>query len=1044
MLERLVLASIRNRSLVILLTTLLVALGAFSLRELAIDAVPDITTVQVQIATKTAPMSAADVERYVTYPIELAMTGLPETEEVRSTSRFGISVVTVVFKEHVDIYRARQLVSERMPEAREQVPEELGSPAMLPITTGLGEVYMFVLHGPSHTPMELRELLDWEIAPRLRSVPGVIEVSAEGGYEKQFHVVVDPARLVAYGIGVHDVLAALEENNAVAGGGYIAQAGEAFLIRANGLIEGMDDVRRIVVASREHTPITIGHLADVRLGSMPRLGAASADGEGEAVIGMVLMLKDENAREVARKVAAEVAQIEPSLPPGVRIEPFYDRAELVDRVIKTVSANLLEGAVLVALVLLLLLGNVRGGLLVASAIPLSMCVAFTGMVLARISGNLMSLGAIDFGLVVDGAVVMVEAMVARAALASVQGGDVPRALQDAAREVTRPIVFGVAIIMVVYIPILSLQGTEGKMFKPMALTVLFALGASLLLALTFVPAVASLLFRRGARHGETWLLARLRGPYTRALELCLRRPRTIALAAAIVFAGSLALLPRMGSEFIPRLDEGDITIQAWRLPSIALEESLRTTQEIEKVLRRFPEVLQVVSRTGTAEVATDVMGMELSDIFVRLKPIKQWKTARTKEGLIERMEAQLLRDVPGVGFGFTQPIEMRFNEMIAGVRSDLAVKIFGEDLAQLQAAGEQVARVLGKVSGARDVKVDQAAGQSVVSVRVDRERIARYGLSAAPVLRAVETAGAGRVVGSVFEGNRRFDLVVRLGAGPTAHASDEANGSAGARTGRSDPSAEPARSVEALADVPVAAGSAGLLPLGQVARISVEDAPAQVSREAASRRVVVEANVRGRDLGSFVAEARAAIAREVSLPPGYFIRYGGQLENLERARGRLLIALPIALVLIFALLQLAFGGSRTALLIYANVPLAATGGLIALFLRGMPLSISAGVGFIALFGIAVLNGVVLLSHVRRLRDAGVPALDAARSGAHDRLRPVLMTALVASLGFLPMALSTSAGAEVQRPLATVVIGGLLTSTALTLLVIPALYARFMK
>ena len=1040
MLENIVLASIRNRGLVILLTALLVALGAFSLRQLAIDAVPDITTVQVQIATKTAPMSAADVERYVTYPIELAMTGLPETEEVRSTSRFGISVVTVVFKEHVDIYRARQLVSERMPEAREQVPEELGSPAMLPITTGLGEVYMFVLHGPGHTTMQLRELLDWEIAPRLRSVPGVIEVSAEGGYEKQFHVVVDPARLVAYGIGIHEVLAALEENNAVAGGGYIAQAGEAFLIRANGLIEGMDDVRRIVVTSREHTPITIGLLADVRLGSMPRLGAASADGKGEAVIGMVLMLKDENAREVARKVAAEVAQIESSLPPGVRIEPFYDRAELVDRVIRTVRDNLLEGAVLVALVLLLLLGNVRGGLLVASAIPLSMCVALTGMVLARISGNLMSLGAIDFGLVVDGAVVMVEAMVARAALASVQGGDVPRALQDAAREVTRPIVFGVAIIMVVYIPILSLQGTEGKMFRPMALTVLFALGASLLLALTFIPAVASLLFRRGARHSETWLLARLRGPYTRALELCLRRPHATAAAAALVFAGSLALLPRMGSEFIPRLDEGDITIQAWRLPSIALEESLRTTQEVEKTLRRFPEVLQVVSRTGTAEVATDVMGMELSDIFVRLKPQKEWKSARSKEALIERMEAELLRDVPGVGFGFTQPIEMRFNEMIAGVRSDLAVKIFGDDLAQLQAAGEQVARVLSRVPGARDVKVDQTAGQSVVSVRVDRERIARYGLSAAPVLRAVETAGAGRVVGSVFEGNRRFDLVVRLGAGPAAKAKVKA----GTRTGHSDPGAEPARNVDELADVPVAAGSAGLLPLGQVARVSVEDAPAQISREAASRRVVVEANVRGRDLGSFVEAARTAIAREVELPPGYFIRYGGQLENLERARGRLLIALPVALVLIFALLQLAFGGARTALLIYANVPFAATGGLVALYLRGMPLSISAAVGFIALFGIAVLNGVVMLSHVRRLRDAGVPALEAARSGASDRLRPVLMTALVASLGFLPMALSSSAGAEVQRPLATVVIGGLITSTALTLLVIPALYARFMK
>jgi len=1020
MLERIVAAAIERRGLVILLSASVVALGAFAFRRLAIDAVPDITTVQVQIATRTAPMTAGDVERYVTYPVELAMTGLPNTEEVRSVSRFGLSVVTVVFQEQVDLYHARQLVSERLVEAREKVPSEFGSPEMLPITTGLGEVYMFALRGTGQTPMELRELLDWEIVPRLRVVPGVIEVSPEGGFAKQFHVVVDPSRLVSYGIGIGEVFVALEENNAVAGGGYISHAGEAYLIRASGLVESIEDIRRIVVTSREHTPITIGHLGEVELGSMPRLGAATADGEGEAVIAMVLMMKDANARDVAMRVDREVGEIRKSLPDGVDIEPFYDRADLVNRVIRTVTTNLLEGAVLVVAVLLLLLGNLRGGLLVASAIPLSMLVAFTGMVEAGISGNLMSLGAIDFGLIVDGAVVMVEAMVARAALAASRAEDPALAMAHAAREVARPVAFGVGIIMIVYIPILTLQGTEGKMFRPMAITVLFALAGSLLLALTFVPAAATLLFRRGhVTEHDTWLLRAIRSPYQRLLGACIKRPKLTAATAAALFLGSLALLPLMGSEFIPRLDEGDITIQAWRLPSISLEESVRTTLEVERVLKRLPEVEHVVSRTGTPEVATDVMGMELSDIFVTLRPIAQWKTARTKEGLIAKMEEALMREVPGVGFGFTQPIEMRFNELIAGVRSDVAVKVFGDDLEKLQAAGQRIAQVLGHVHGARDIKVEQTAGQSVVSVQIDRDRIARYGIAAEPVLRAVEAAGAGRRVGQVFEGNRQFDLVVRLAA---------------------DDAAE--RRVDDLANIPIAAGAAGLLPLGQVARITVDDAPAQVSREAASRRVVVEANVRGRDLGGFVAEARTAIERKVKLPSGYFLRWGGQFENLERARERLMVAVPIALVLIFVLLHLSFGAAKPALLIFTNVPLAATGGLLALLSRGMPLSISAGVGFIALFGVAVLNGIVLIAHVRRLEQEGASAADAARKGALDRLRPVLMTALVASLGFIPMALSTSAGAEVQRPLATVVIGGLITSTLLTLLVIPALYRWF--
>jgi len=989
---------------------------AAAFERLSVDAVPDITTVQVQIATRTAPMSAPDVERYVTYPVELAMTGLPDTEQIRSVSRFGLSVVTVVFKESVDIYFARQLVNERLAEAKERVPPEFGTPEMLPVTTGIGEIYMFVLEGEGKSPMELRELLDWEVAPRLRAVPGVIEVSPEGGFSKQFHVVVDPKRLISFGIGIEQVFSALEKSNAVAGGGYIEHAGEAYLIRATGLVESIEDLRRIVVVSREHTPITIGELGEVQLGSMPRLGAATVDGKGEAVIAMVLMLKDANARDVAMRVDAEVKSIQKSLPEGVSIEPFYDRANLVNRVLHTVRDNLLEGALLVVAVLLLLLGNLRGGLVVASAIPLSMLAAFAGMVLAGISGNLMSLGAIDFGLVVDGAVVMVENMLRHSALARARGDDPRAAMGLGAREVARPVAFGVGIILLVYLPILTLQGTEGKMFRPMALTVMFAVGAALVLALTVIPAATSYVLPRGVDEKETRLLGWFQRLYRPALERCLERPRATAVVAALTFAASLGVLPFMGSEFIPRLDEGDLTVQAWRLPSISLEESVRTTLEVERSLKQFPEVERVVSRTGTPEVATDVMGMELSDIFVNLKPREEWTTTRDKDALIAKMQAALERDIPGVGFGFTQPIEMRFNELIAGVRSDVAVKVFGEDLDELRATALRVATTLSDVRGAEDVRVEQTAGQSVVSVRVDRARIARYGMAAEPVLRAVEAAGAGREVGRVFEGQRQFGLVVRL-AGPD-----------GASAGP-----------EALADVPIAAPEAGLLPLGQLARVNVEQAPAQVSREAASRRIVVECNVRGRDLGGFVDEARARIDRNVAMPPGYHVRWGGQFENLERARERLLVAVPIALVMIFVLLYLAFGSARPALLIYANVPLAATGGLLALASRGMPLSVSAAVGFIALFGVAVLNGVVMMSHIRRLVREGRSHEDAARSGAMDRLRPVLMTAVVASLGFLPMALSRNAGAEVQRPLATVVIGGLVTSTLLTLLVLPAVY-----
>jgi heavy metal efflux system protein len=1013
MVERVVEAALRGRVLVLIAAVLVTGLGIFSFRNLPIDAVPDITNVQVQILTRTAPLGPVEVERYVTFPIEAAMSGLPDVEEIRSVSRFGLSAVTVVFEDEVSVYFARQLVSERLPAAREAIPPGFGNPELGPVSTGLGEVYQFVVRGP-YSPMQLKEILEWQIAYRLRSVPGVTEVSGEGGFTKQYQVVIDPAKLVSYRLSIGQVFRALEENNALGGGGYIEKNGEAYLVRGEGLVEDAAAIGSIMVTtSSEGVPVTVNQLGTVRIGAPPRIGAATRDGEGEAVIAMTLMLKGANALAVAERVKAEIARLLPSLPPGVVIEPFYDRAKLVYQVIHTVARNLTEGGLLVIAILFLLLGNWRGGLIVASAIPLSMLVAFTGMVYAGISGNLMSLGAIDFGLIVDGAVVMVENILRQKAAA--RGRDHLGVVRAAATEVARPIAFAVGIIIMVYVPILTLQGVEGKMFRPMAYTVIFALVGSLVLSLTLIPVLASFFLRAEPAEQDTLLLRGARRLYAPLLDAVMTWRKLTVTAAAITFALALFVVPFMGSEFLPRLDEGDITLNAWRLPSIALGESVRSTLHIERVLKQFPEVTSVVSRTGTPDVATDVMGMELSDIFVGLEPRDQWTTARTKEALIERMAAALAEQVPGVGIGFTQPIEMRFNELISGVRSDIGLKIFGDDMAVLNERGDAAARVLASIPGARDVKIEQVAGLPVIRVKINRERIARYGINAADVLAAIEAAGAGRTVGKVFEGQRRFDLVVRV-------ESAAADG------------------VGAYANLPVAAPNGSLIPLGQLAEIVVEEGPAQVSRERISRRLVVECNVRGRDIGSFVADAQRRLAADVPLPPGYYYEWGGQFENLRAARARLAIAVPATLLLIFVILFMTFNAATPALLIFLNVPMAATGGIFALALRGLPFSISAGVGFIALFGVAVLNGVVLMSYVLQLRREGLTGPQAARCAAGIRLRPVLMTALVASLGFVPMALSTSPGAEVQRPLATVVIGGLITSTALTLLVLPTLYA----
>jgi cobalt-zinc-cadmium resistance protein CzcA len=1015
---RLIDLCLRFRFLVLALTILAAVLGIASLRRLTIDAVPDITPVQVQVLTRSPALGPVEVERYVTFPIEAAMTGIPGVHEIRSVSRYGISAVTIIFEDGFSLYLARQLVNERLSAAIENIPPELGRPEMGPMTTGLGEVYHFTVEGDGYSPMQLRTILDWDIVFRLRAVPGVVEVNAWGGLAKQYHVDVDPSKLIAFGVTLEDVFKALQRNNANVGSGYIEHNQEQYIIRGEALVNSMKDLESIVVATKHGgVPIYVRTLGEVREGSMLRIGAATENGKGETVIGMVQMLAGANASRVVEDVKKKITEIQPSLPQGVRIVPFYDRADFVSRVIGTVEKNLIEGGLLVVAVLFLLLGNVRGGLIVASAIPLSMLIAFTGMVQAGISGNLMSLGAIDFGLIVDGSVVMIENIFRRLQGTSGAGGEKRLSVvAHAAREVVRPVVFAVTIIILVYIPILTLTGIEGKMFRPMAITVIFALVASLILAVTLMPVLASIFLREG-KHDEPWLLRKIRAVYNPALDWAMRRPRIVAASALITFTLSGAVYYFMGAEFIPRLDEGDIAIQAWRLPSISLQESIKSTSQVERVLRRFPEVKTVVSRTGSPEVATDVMGIELSDIFVILKPRSEWKTAKTKEELISKMNEVLQKEVPGAGFGFTQPIEMRFNELIAGVRSDIGVRIFGDDLEALAQQGNEVAKALSAVRGAADVRVEQTAGLPMIRITIDRERLARYGLNAADVLDTVQATRVGKVVGTIFEGQRRFDLVVRLPE-------------------------EVLSNPDVIATIPVANDKGRFVPLAQVADVRLDTGPSQVSRKNVQRRIVVECNVRGRDLAGFVAEAQSKVSKAVRLPTGYYMEWGGQFEQLQEARQRLAVVVPLTLLVILLILYMAFGAIRPALLVFLNVPLAATGGVFALALRGLPFSISAAVGFIALFGIAVLNGVVLVSYTTQLRQEGRPLEEAVVEGARARLRPVLMTAMVASFGFVPMAMATSLGAEVQRPLATVVIGGLITSTILTLLVLPTIYRWF--
>jgi heavy metal efflux system protein len=1023
MIDRIIRFAVSQRVLVLLAVALMAAAGFYSLTRLPIDAVPDVTNVQVQILTPAPALAALEVERQITFPVESGMSGLPGVEEIRSMSRPGLSAVTVVFDDDVDIYFARQLVAERLQQARGQIPESVGVPEMGPISTGLGEIYQYELRaepGSGYDAMALRTIQDWNVKRQLVGVPGITEVNSFGGYEKQYEVVVDPAKLESYHLTLRDVHAAVEQNNANVGGATIEHGGEQYLLRGIGLVKSTDDIGRIVVkASEGGVPVFVRDLAEVRVGSAIRPGAVTADGEGEIVAGLALMLKGENSRAVVERVKERVEEIKPTLPKGVELVPFYDRTELVDRTIRTVEHNLLVGALLVVAVLVLVLGNWRGALLTATIIPLSMLFVATCMVVFKVSGNLMSLGALDFGLIVDGAVVMVENAVRRRAEAQRDGDREPaeRTILDACVEVGRPVVFAVAIIMIVYLPILSLRGIEGKMFVPMALTVLFALAGSLLLSLTYIPAALTFVLRGRVAETESPVIRFAKRWYRPAFGW-VRTHRTPSLAAAVLLLVlSLALFPLLGAEFIPRLDEGAIGSEARLLPSVSLPQSIESYSRAERVFRSFPEVTKVVTKIGSAELATDPQGVDAGDIIIQLKDRSEWTSARTKEELVEKIAAAVDRHVPEGAFSFSQPIEMRVAELISGARSDIAIKLFGDDLETLRESAERIAEVVSSVRGAEDIRADQVTGLPQLEVEPRREAIARYGINVADVNELVESIVAGEEAGQVFEGEQRFDLVVKLGDGA-----------------RYD--------VAAVRRLLVTAPSGARVPLAELADVRLTEGPAQISREGARRVITVGVNVRGRDIGSFVDEARRRIGAEVQMPPGYYVTWGGQFENLERARARLYLVVPLALLLIFVLLFMTFGSARQALLIYTGIPFAIVGGVFALALRGLPFSISAGVGFIALFGVAVLNGVVMVSSINRLRDERRPVEEAVEEGAKTRLRPVLMTALVASLGFVPMALATSAGAEVQRPLATVVIGGLITSTLLTLLILPALYGRF--
>jgi len=1022
MIDRILAFSTRQRLLAVLGALLLVGLGVAAFQSLPIDAVPDVTNNQVQINVAAPGLAPAEVEKLVTYPVEVAVGGVPYVTATRSLSQPGLSQVTVIFADGVSIYFARQLLLERLTSLQGTLPVGVGAPQMSPISTGLGEIYQYTLDSDTRSLADLRTLQEFLVKPQLRTVPGVAEVNTYGGFEKQYQIEIDPQKMLAHDVTLAQVQEAVSRNNRNAGGGFIVQGGQQLLVRGVGLVTGVGDIGGIVVTAEGGTPVYVRDVATVREGDGLRQSAALHGGK-ETVLGVAMMLKGANSRTVAVAVDDRIRQLRAELPPGVRLTTVYNRTDLVDQTIGTVEHNLIEGGVLVIAVLLLLLGNVRGALVVACVIPLSMLFAVIGMQQFGISANLLSLGAIDFGMIVDGSVVLVENTVRRLGEARHRAGrvlsrdEVTGAVLASTREVGAPLTFGVAIIILVYLPIMTLTGIEGKMFRPMAYTVALALGGALLLSLTLIPALCAMGLSGNTKEKDNWFMRGAERLYGPLLAWALARRRLVAASSALFFLACAALFPLLGSEFIPRLDEGAISITPTRVAGVSVDQSVKIIAPAERVILSFPEVRDVYDRLGTAEVANDPMPPSSGDCLITLKDRGQWPRGMTKERLVADMAERLDKEAPGQGYSFSQPIEDRTSELIAGVKADVALKVFGPDTRTLAGLGHRLLTALQKVPGAADVTLQQSDGLPTLEITVDRAAVARYGINVGDVQDVIESCVGGRTLGQVVEADRRFDIVLKL-----------------PETQRND--------IEAIRQLQVSAPGGPRIPLGSLARIAVRSSPAQVNREQGQRLVIIQANVRGRDLGSFITDAQARAAREVPLPSGYHLEWGGQFENLQRARARLLIVVPAALGLIFLLLFMTFGSVKQAAIIFTGVPLAVTGGILALLARHLPFSISAGVGFIALFGVAVLNGVVLVSAINKLREDGAGLREAVTEGARTRLRPVLMTALVASLGFVPMALSTGVGAEVQRPLATVVIGGIVSSTLLTLIVLPTLYAWF--
>jgi cobalt-zinc-cadmium resistance protein CzcA len=1025
MIEKIVSFALRQRLLILVAVVIVGVFGFYSLKKLSIDAFPDVTNVQVQVIAEAPGRSPIEVERFVTSPIEVQMTGLPHLVELRSLSKFGLSMVTIVFEDNVDIYFARQLVLERLIEAKEKLPDGVEA-ALGPISSGLGEIYQYTLERPNGKEttdnlMELRTVQDWIVRPILKNIPGVTDVNSFGGHVKQYQIIVDPQRLIKYDLSLKEISEAIAANNSNAGGNVLEHASEQYIVRGIGIIQSIEDIEDIVLKENEGVPVYVKDVAKVEFGPETRQGALVVDGKGEGVAGIVMMIRGGSGKEIVTKVKEKVKEINENkiLPNGIQIKPFYDRTDLVEKCLETVTKALSEGGILVVIILFLFLGNARSALIVALNLPIAALVTFIAMKQMNLSANLMSLGglAIAIGMMVDGSVVMVENIFRHLSEKSSHERNRIQIILEAANEVAKPIVFGITIIIIVFLPLFTLEGMEGKMFSPMAYTISIALFASLILSLTVSPVLSSY-FLKGGKDEDVFILRMIKKSYLPLLNQAIKKKVFVVVTTVGLFLASLALFPFLGTEFIPILDEGSLTPQIIRLPSISLKESIEIEKLAQRELMKFPEVVTVVSKIGTAEIATDPMGPNLSDPIVVLKPRKEWKTTKSKEELVEKIRESLSK-IPGIGLNVSQPIALRVDELISGVKSQIAIKLFGDDMDTLKNKADEIAKIVSKVEGVEDLRVEQVSGQSYVEVNINRRQIARYGINVADVQEIIETAVGGKAATEVFEGEKRFDVLLRF-------PEDKRN------------------SIETIGNILVNAPKGAKVPMSQLAEVKLVEGPVQISRDDSKRRIVIECNVRGRDIGGFVAESQTKLKEKLELPAGYYITWGGAFENQQRAMKRLMIIVPITIALIFFLLYLTFNSIKQAILIIINLPFALIGGIVALFISGMYLSVPASVGFIALFGVAVLNGVVLVSYINQLRREGMGLNEAITNGCERRLRPVLMTAAVAILGLVPILFATGPGSEVQKPLAVVVIGGLITSTLLTLLVLPVLYGWFEK